>query len=407
MTQVPLKVVASINDEKLPESTPSDRVLRYVDISAVAEGRICGPVTEVQFGDAPSRARRLVRPGDVVVSTVRTYLRAIAPVDESHSDCVWSTGFAIVRPREVEPQYLRYALISADFVDEVVARSVGVSYPAINPRALGDIPVVLVPRAQQRRIADFLDAETARIEALVVAGERLRGLVIERTASERERLLRSWSVAMLTPLRRVARVQTGVTLNAGRTVESAVDRPYLRVANVQPGHLALDEVKLVAVTEEQIRRHTLRSGDVLMTEGGDRDKLGRGVVWRDEVPGALHQNHVFAVRPDSTRLLPEYLEMVLAGSGARRYFESTANQTTNLASTNTAIVGALPVPTPPVDQQRRIATEMEAIQHRHANIEAAIDRQIALLRERRQALITAAVTGKLQVPERPTANAAA
>lgn len=211
---------------------------------------------------------------------------------------------------------------------------------------------------------------------------------------------------MPTPLRRVAHVQTGVTLNAGRTVESAVERPYLRVANVQPGRLALDEVKTVSVTEEQIPRHGLRVGDVLMTEGGDRDKLGRGVVWRDEVPGALHQNHVFAVRPDRTKLLPEYLETVLAGSGARRYFESTANQTTNLASTNTAIVGAFPVPMPLVDEQRRIVSEMDAIQRRHAAIEAAIDRQIALLRERRQALITAAVTGKLPIAAvTPTAGA--
>jgi len=246
-------------------------------------------------------------------------------------------------------------------------------------------------------IADFLDAETARIDAAVSRAESLRTLIDERTASVRERLLLTRPAAMLVPLRRVATVQTGLTLNAGRNSAAVQERPYLRVANVQPGALALDTVKRVHVSDEQIHRHSLRHGDVLMTEGGDRDKLGRGVVWRDEVPAALHQNHVFAVRPELRKLLPEYLEMMLASVNARRYFESTANQTTNLASTNTGVVGALYVPLPPVRDQRRIVDEFSDVERRHQALKAAACRQIALLRERRQALITAAVSGRVDV----------
>ena len=397
MTDVPLKFVASINDDRLDENTPSDRPLRYVDISAVTEGHIRAPIAEVTFAEAPSRARRLATTGDVVVSTVRTYLRAVAPVNQSHSDCVWSTGFAVLRPRIVEPKYLCYAVLTSDFLDEVVARSVGVSYPAINPGDLGGIRVPVPPPSKQRMIADFLDAETARIDAAVSRAESLRTLIDERTASVRERLLLTRPAAMLVPLRRVATVQTGLTLNAGRNSAAVQERPYLRVANVQPGALALDTVKRVHVSDEQIHRHSLRHGDVLMTEGGDRDKLGRGVVWRDEVPAALHQNHVFAVRPELRKLLPEYLEMMLASVNARRYFESTANQTTNLASTNTGVVGALYVPLPPVRDQRRIVDEFSDVERRHQALKAAACRQIALLRERRQALITAAVSGRVDV----------
>lgn len=363
--------------------------------------------TETITESASRRFSTVVPGGSLLIATRGMALAKRLPVAMVTRPVAFNQDVKAIEPhRGIWPKYLLYALLASEGPILALTDEAAHGTKRLDTDLLRGFRIPCPELADQKRIAGFLDAETARIDAVIARRERLRGLVIERTASMRERLLTASSVAK-TSLHWVARVQTGLTLNAGRSAESAVDLPYLRVANVQPGRLALDEVKTVPATEDQIRRHTIRAGDVLMTEGGDRDKLGRGVVWRDEVPGALHQNHVFAVRPDATKLLPEYLEMVLAGVDARRYFESTANQTTNLASTNTTIVGNLPLPICPVEDQRQIVGEMHVTQRRHLSIETGIDRQIALLRERRQALISAAVRGWLQVPDAPTANAVA
>jgi type I restriction enzyme S subunit len=161
-----LKYTASINDEALSETTDPDYEFVYVDISSVdaAKGVVA---TEVyRFEDAPLRARRIVRDGDTIVSTVRTYLRAIAPIRDPDDNLIVSTGFAVVRPRKLDSGYLSYALRSPFFVETVVSRSTGVSYPAINAPEVGNIGVSIPPLDEQCAIASFLDRETARIDAL-------------------------------------------------------------------------------------------------------------------------------------------------------------------------------------------------------------------------------------------------
>jgi len=144
---------------------------------------------------------------------------------------------------------------------------------------------------------------------------------------------------------------------------------------------------------------TLKAGDVLMTEGGDIDKLGRGCVWRDEIPGCLHQNHVFAVRCRQDVLVPEFLVGLMTSQHGRAYFQLTAKQTTNLASTNSTTLRAFPVVLPPVTEQRVILDE---VARQTSGLDAAIartEREIALLREYRTRLIADVVTGKLDVRE--------
>lgn len=135
----------------------------------------------------------------------------------------------------------------------------------------------------------------------------------------------------------------------------AMELPYLRVANVQDGHLDLDVIKTVAVSHDDVARFSLQPGDVLFTEGGDFDKLGRGTVWRGEVPNCLHQNHVFAVRPSPAKLLPEFLAALASSAHGRRYFQLSSKQSTNLASINSTQLKEFPVPLPSLDLQRKIA----------------------------------------------------
>jgi len=137
----PIWAVASCNDEILEETTSPDYVMLYVEISDVDAVSGISGATELAFAAAPSRARRRVADGDVIVSTVRTYLRAIAPIVAPPANTIVSTGFAVLRPRKILPAYLAYLLRAEFTVAEIIARSTGVSYPAINARAsrhLGD-----------------------------------------------------------------------------------------------------------------------------------------------------------------------------------------------------------------------------------------------------------------------------
>lgn len=136
-------------------------------------------------------------------------------------------------------------------------------------------------------------------------------------------------------LKRVCRLQSGLTVDSSREITGdAVTRPYLRVANVPAGWLDLDSVTEVSVPRRLAEKSTLQPGDVLMTEGGDLDKLGRGTVWRGEIPSRLHQNHVFALRPQEGVLEPRFLAYVTQSFHSRHYFERTGTKTTNLASTS-------------------------------------------------------------------------
>lgn len=153
----------------------------------------------------------------------------------------------------------------------------------------------------------------------------------------------------------LAGIQSGITVDGNRSDSlDGVTLPYLRVANVQDGHLDLGTINEIRVPKSLAHSATLKRGDVLMTEGGDLDKLGRGTVWDDEIENCLHQNHVFAVRPDPSKLLPEYLALVTQSSYARAYFESTGTKTTNLASTSSSKIRDFRIPLIDVDEQRRI-----------------------------------------------------
>jgi len=158
----------------------------------------------------------------------------------------------------------------------------------------------------------------------------------------------------LVPLEDVADVQTGIAKGKAMNGEH-VSIPYLRVANVQDGHVDLDVIKEITVRPSDVARYRLQTGDVLFTEGGDFDKLGRGTVWQGQIEPCLHQNHVFSVRVQKEKLLPEILAAQASSEHGRRYFQLSSKQSTNLASINSTQLKKFPVVLPPLPEQRRIA----------------------------------------------------
>jgi type I restriction enzyme, S subunit len=167
-------------------------------------------------------------------------------------------------------------------------------------------------------------------------------------------------------LEEVAEIQTGISKSSQRQYRDPVEIPYLRVANVQDGHLDLSEIKTIEVERSNVDRYKLKYKDVLLTEGGDFDKLGRGTIWKNEISECIHQNHIFVVRPDPKKLLPEYLSLITSSHYGKQYFISCSKQSTNLASINSTQLKQFPINLPPLPEQQKIAdilsTWDEAIQ---------------------------------------------
>ncbi len=192
------------------------------------------------------------------------------------------------------------------------------------------------------------------------------------------------------PLKSIARVQTGIAKGKDNSGQETMSVPYLRVANVQEGYLELDDVATIEIPVDALERYRLRVGDVLMNEGGDFDKLGRGHIWDGSIDPCIHQNHVFAVRP--TTVSPEWLNAVTGTSYAQFYFMAHSKQSTNLASISSTNVMNLPVVLPPLDERRDI---QDFLGSEIGKIDALVDEQrrlINLLKEKRQAVISQAVT---------------
>ncbi len=178
-----LKYLSSCNDESLPESTDPDFEMLYVDISSVTRIEGITNKEEMRFEDAPSRARRRVRDGDTIVSTVRTYLRAIAPIENAEDNLIVSTGFAVLRPVNICSDYLSLIIQSHYVVESIVVRSVGVSYPAINASDIGDIRITIPPTSEQHDIVDKVRKAILQIDTLQSKNEHSITLLREYRSS--------------------------------------------------------------------------------------------------------------------------------------------------------------------------------------------------------------------------------
>jgi type I restriction enzyme S subunit len=159
----------------------------------------------------------------------------------------------------------------------------------------------------------------------------------------------------------IAVIAGGVTLGRKIVGRKTISLPYLRVANVKRGEVDLSVVKDITIAEDELERYALCANDLLMTEGGDWDKVGRAAIWKGQIAPCLHQNHIFRARMRSSELLPRWFVEYFNSPDGRSYFESAAKQTTNLASINMRQVRSCPIPLPPLAEQRRIVAKVDQL----------------------------------------------
>ena len=346
------------------------------------------------------------KPGDFVIG-LRSFQSGIG---YSTLEGLVSPAYTVLRPvsQVVYGPFFKHLFKSDIYISRLENVAQGIRQGrTISTEDFYNIPVAVPTIAEQRAIADYLDVETGRIDSLVFKEERMLKLLDEYDQGILDDYFEHISKDGFARLGFFAEVRSGVTLSGKRpTTRDDVTVPYLRVANVQHGRLDLSEVKAVTVDRATALRTALRRGDVLMTEGGDIDKLGRGTVWRGEINPCLHQNHVFAVRARTGELLPSFLALVTRTSYARRYFEKTGVRSTNLASTNSSKVASFKIPVPDLDTQIELVQSYGKRSLALQGMRTAIGRSVELLDERRRGLITAAVTGRQCYPGSGSLNSA-
>ncbi len=207
----------------------------------------------------------------------------------------------------------------------------------------------LIPQDPRDETAD---TSLARLGLAPVAGS------LDDIIQRDEQIPESWSRVRFED---IAVVTGGVTLGRKLGGRKTVTLPYLRVANVKRGEIDVDTMKEVTIAEDEIERYALHENDLLMTEGGDWDKVGRAAIWSGEISPCLHQNHIFRARMRSAEIKPFWFERYFNSPQGRSYFESASKQTTNLASINMRQVRGCPVPFPPLAEQHRILARVDQL----------------------------------------------
>lgn len=317
---------------------------------------------------------------------------------------VWDRGPAILNQHIfkviehsdiIRRDYLYYAVREA--MDEIRAQVHGATMRHITRPEFEAIMIPLPPLPEQRRLAALLDEALALVaqaraaaEARLEAARALPAALLREVFESEE--ARGWPHVSLGE---VGSISSGITL--GRSFDGILTRrvPYLRVANVKDGCLDLNDVYEISVPESDITKCRLQYGDLLLTEGGDPDKLGRGTFWEEQIPECIHQNHIFRVRFDLNCFLPEFLSWQIGSSYGKGYFLAHAKQTTGIATINQRVLAGFPLLVPPIATQRQIVKYLTELTAGVETMSVALQAQLDALNALPAALLHRAFAGEL------------
>lgn len=407
---IPLKFITSYNDEKLSELSDPDLIFDYIDIGSVSYENGIETVQRCCFKDAPSRARRVVRENDVILSTVRTYLKAGAIIPEHDRLMIVSTGFITIRAKEtILSQYLKYLILSHGFVSEVECRSYGSNYPAINPVEIENITVPLPDIKSQESITSFLDARCSSIDSAISKHQQL----IEKLEEYRKAVITQAVTKGLNPNVEMkdsgdsiipivpshwlwTRVKFTVNVVRGgspRPIEQYIigekedGYNWIKIGDATGGG------KFIIATKQRIKPDGLNktrlvhAGTLLLT-----NSMSFGHPYFLQIDGCIHDG--WLAFSDYKGVLPAFLYYYLMSETTAHQFTTTADGSV-VQNLNIDKVRNSHIALPPIVEQKAIVQYLDtvdgkintAIQHHNQIIEK--------LQEYKQSLIYNAVTGKI------------
>jgi type I restriction enzyme, S subunit len=394
--------LGDVCEEAIPAQDPltqPTKTFRYVDITSVDNKTKRIVVARQLLGrDAPSRARQVIRTGDVILATTRPNLNAVALVPPDLDGQICSTGFCVLRAKDgLDPGFLFAFVQTKDFV-EALSRSVrGAMYPAVTDRQVQTQLMHLPSLQEQRRIVAILNEQMAIVERARLAAETQLGTANALPAAYLRALFdspeaKTWPVTLLGE---ASEIVSGLALGRRFTNGATRSVPYVTVSNVKDGYLDLSEIRMMDATQGEIRKCLLEVGDIILTEGGDPDKLGRGTMWEAQLPECVHQNHIFRVRFAPDGALPEFVAAQIGSAYGKRYFFSHAKRTTGIATINRRVLSRFPLMVPPRERQHRAIIDSRSAAASAEVIIASLQQQLAAINAFPGALLRRAFHGGL------------
>lgn len=408
-------------DKKMDVAESQVRLCNYMDVYGNS-GYITAGLPFMEASASRAEIERFgVANGDVIVtkdSETPDDIGVPAVVVDDIPNLVCGYHLALIKPNraQVDPIYLAKQLGSKATASYFSKLANGSTRYGLSSAAIASTRIPLAPLLQQRRIAKILttlDETIEQTEALIAKYQQIKaGLMhdlftrgvtpdgrLRPTRDQAPHLYKEsplgwipkeWDCQKLGAL---AEIVSGVTLGSKKEINDEVGVPYLRVANVQDGYFDLQEIKTIQVSRSQFEKLQLRAGDILMNEGGDFDKLGRGSVWQDEIKPCIHQNHVFRVRPKSDKLRSYFLAFWSQSEMGKQYFVLNSKQSTNLASINSSQLNRFPVALPSVAEQEWIEKRVEALN----GYTESLVQELTKLRKQKHGLMHDLLSGGVRV----------
>ncbi len=351
-------------------TTPSTLGFNYITKGGVpflrAEDIQGGAVdlADVKFRIQPethaSLSRSHLHSGDLLITIAGTLGRVgYIPKTTTPINCNQAVAFARLKTDLADLKYVCYACQSAAVLRPLLDQQKLGTIGNLNLEQLNNLEIPLPDLSEQRRIAGELERadglRRTRRYALELADTFLPAAFLQ-LFGDLIHNERKWEFRELDEM---ADIASGIAKGQKYGDRQTREVPYLRVANVQDGYLNLMEIKTIQALPADIEHLRLQKDDIVMTEGGDFDKLGRGAIWPGGVKDCIHQNHIFRVRLDQSELLPQFFAAFLRSPCAKNYFLRCSKQTTNLASINMTQLRATPTPVPPLPLQTRFAELVE------------------------------------------------
>lgn len=413
---IALKHIAHSNSEVLNENTDPDYEFDYIDIGSVIYGKGVTEFQHMNFASSPSRARRVVKADDVIISTVRTYLRAVAIIREKNSPQIVSTGFLTLRSKNgiIHPTYLYYAVLSDNFIQNVESQSVGISYPAINSTTISTIKLPIAPYKEQQRIANYLDRKCSQIDTIIARQEE----VIEKLKAYKLSVITEavtkglnpdvpmkdsgvewigeipehWTVSALRyGLENIQTGPFGSQLHAEDYIEDGIF--VINPANIVEGCIVPDNrCSVTELKAQELSRHILNKGDIIFARRGE---MGRCAYFGGSFQQYLCGTGCIKIQCNAN-LMPEFISWFLQTSCVKQYLTLNSVGTT-MANLNTTIISGIPVVFPPISEQEKV---VEYIKNKICEIDCVLKNKLSIvekLTEYKKSLIYEVVTGKKEV----------
>ena len=315
-------------------------------------------------GEEIASSKSLVKKNDILLCKINPRINRVWIVkDESDKINIASSEWIVIRNDEYNPEFLAWYLRSPKFQKLMTSEVTGIggSLTRAQPKRVAEYPVPVLPFREQNEIAIVLNKAKGiidnRKQELFMLDELIKARFVEMFG---DMFLNSNSW-IEQPLESLADVVSGITKGRKTKEKNLIEVPYMAVSNVKDGYIDWTTVKTIEATKQEIEQYRLLPDDVLMTEGGDPDKLGRGAILKEPLENCIHQNHIFRVRLNESLILPIFFAEYLKQQKAKRYFGGCAKQTTGIASINMRQLKALPVLIPPMELQKQFVTFVEEI----------------------------------------------